>query len=37
MPGEISVSAMTFYEIVKRLPTGSDVVMTIDEVKMKLL
>ena len=30
--GEISVSAMTFFEIVKRLPPGSDVVMTMEEV-----
>ena len=29
--GEISVSAVTFFEIVKRLPTGSEVVMTMEE------
>ncbi len=29
--GEISVSAVTFFEIVKRLPSGSDVVMTMEE------
>jgi DNA polymerase-3 subunit beta len=29
--GEISVSAVTFFEIVKRLPSGSEVVMTIEE------
>ena len=29
--GEISVSAMTFFEIVKRLPSGSEVVMTMEE------
>ena len=29
--GEISVSAMTFFEIVKRLPPGSEVVMTMEE------
>ena len=29
--GEISVSAVTFVEIVKRLPSGSEVVMTMEE------
>ena len=29
--GEISVSAVTFFEIVKRLPSGSEVVMTMEE------
>ena len=29
--GEISVSAVTFFEIVKRLPPGSEVVMTMEE------
>ncbi len=29
--GEISVSAVTFFEIVKRLPSGSDVMMTMEE------
>ena len=29
--GEISVSALTFFEIVKRLPPGSEVVMTMEE------
>ena len=29
--GEISVSAVTFFEIVKRLPSGSEVVMSIEE------
>ena len=29
--GEISVSAVTFFEIVKRLPSGSEVVMTMKE------
>ena len=30
-PGEISVPAATFFEIVKRLPNGSDVSMIIDD------
>lgn len=30
-PGEISVSAATFYEIIKRLPNGSDIHATLDE------
>ena len=29
--GEISVSAVTFFEIVKRLPSGSEVIMTMKE------
>ncbi len=29
--GEISVSAVTFFEIVKRLPSGSEVIMTMEE------
>jgi DNA polymerase-3 subunit beta len=29
--GEISVAAVTFFEIVKRLPSGSEVVMTMEE------
>ena len=29
--GEISVSAVTFFEIVKRLPSGSEVVMTMED------
>ncbi len=29
--GEISVSAVTFFEIIKRLPPGSEVVMTMEE------
>ena len=29
--GEISVSAVTFFEIVKRLPSGSEVMMTMEE------
>ncbi len=29
--GEISVSALTFFEIVKRLPPGSEVMMTMEE------
>ena len=29
--GEISVSAVTFFEIVKRLPPGSEVMMTMEE------
>ena len=37
--GEISVSAVTFFEIVKRLPQGSEVVMTMEvganEIKLK--
>ncbi len=31
LAGEISVSAITFFEIVKRLPSGSEVVMTMEE------
>ena len=31
IPGEISVSASTFHEIVKRLPNGSDLHATLDE------
>ena len=31
IPGEISVSAVTFYEIVKRLPAGSEVAMNMHE------
>ena len=31
LAGEISVSAVTFFEIVKRLPSGSEVVMTMEE------
>ncbi len=30
-PGEISVSAITFFEIIKRLPSGSEVIMAMDE------
>tara|TARA_Y100001970_G_scaffold142805_1_gene175573 strand:+ start:505 stop:1632 length:1128 start_codon:yes stop_codon:yes gene_type:complete len=30
-PGEISVSASTFHEIIKRLPNGSDLRVTLDE------
>ena len=29
--GEISVSAVTFFEIIKRLPSGSEVMMTMEE------
>jgi len=36
-PGEISVSASTFYEIVKRLPNGSDLHATLDEVSSSLI
>jgi len=35
--GEISVSASTFYEIVKRLPNGSDLHATLDEVSSSLI
>ena len=34
--GEISVSAVTFFEIVKRLPPGSEVVMTMEEVENEI-
>ncbi len=30
VPGEISVPAITFFEIIKRLPSGSDVLMKMD-------
>jgi len=35
--GEISVSASTFYEIVKRLPNGSDLHATLDEASSSLI
>ncbi len=35
--GEISVSAVTFFEIVKRLPTGSEVMMTMEEGENEIL
>ena len=34
--GEISVSAITFFEIVKRLPSGSEVVMTMEEAENEI-
>ena len=30
-PGEVSVSAVTFFEIIKRLPSGSEVLMMMEE------
>ena len=36
-PGEISVSASTLYEIVKRLPNGSDLHATLDEESSSLI
>ena len=30
-PGEVSVSAVTFFEIIKRLPSGSEVLMIMEE------
>lgn len=35
--GEISVSAVTFFEIVKRLPSGSEVVMTMEEGESEII
>ena len=35
--GEISVSAVTFFEIVKRLPSGSEVVMTMEDEENEIL
>ena len=35
--GEISVSAVTFFEIIKRLPTGSEVMMTMEEGENEIL
>ena len=36
-PGEISVSASTFHEIIKRLPNGSDLHATLDEESSSLI
>ena len=36
-PGEISVPAVTFYEIVKRLPSGSDVTMAISDSESEIM
>ena len=36
-PGEISVSASTFHEIIKRLPNGSDLNGTLDEESSSLI
>ena len=36
-PGEISVSASTFHEIIKRLPNGSDLHATLDEESTSLI
>ena len=35
--GEISVSAITFFEIVKRLPSGSDVIMSMESTDSELV
>ena len=35
--GEISVSAITFFEIVKRLPAGSDVIMSMESTDSELV
>ncbi len=35
--GEISVSAVTFFEIVKRLPSGSEVVMTMEDAENEII
>ena len=37
LPGEISVSASTFHEIIKRLPNGSDLHATLDEESSNLI
>ncbi len=37
LPGEISVSASTFHEIIKRLPNGSDLHATLDEESSSLI
>jgi len=37
LPGEISVSANTFHEIIKRLPNGSDLHATLDEESSNLI